>query len=244
MVLFAIIRSRCGWDLRWRSDSAPPSGGDRQEERPRQYGRRARLEFTTFRQAEAGADRRYAPLRSQHNNGVKSRIVEDAHADADGRRAALVCRTQAGGCRRGQSWRGHAHLGATRAQRQPAGPRLCRQGRQAWRFRRHWPAQQQRLFRNDLCGMEVRCDTDVADLAAAARRGRRGAGYPQAFTGGRRPARLECAQFAARQFRAGRLFGRTLEQPGGALLESHDQRRLDRTAEGNPRSSAGGDGYR
>ena len=31
MVLFAIIRSRCGWDLRWRSDSAPPSGGNLSE---------------------------------------------------------------------------------------------------------------------------------------------------------------------------------------------------------------------
>lgn len=31
MVLFAIIRSRCGWDLRWRGDSAPPSDGNLSE---------------------------------------------------------------------------------------------------------------------------------------------------------------------------------------------------------------------
>ena len=35
-----------------------------------------------------------------------------------------------------------------------------------------------------------------------------------------------------------------LEQPGGALLEGDDQRRLDRTAEGDPRSPARGDRYR
>ena len=132
-------------------------------------------------------------------------------------------------------------LGAARAQRQPPRPRFCGQGRQARRFRRHWPTQQQHLFRNHLCGMEVWCDTDLADLAVAARRGRRRARNSQAFARGRRPARLECAQFGAGQFHAGRFFGRTFDEPGRALLEGDDQRRLDRTAEGDPRSPARGD---
>ena len=65
---------------------------------------------------------------------------------------------------------------------------------------------------------------------------------PSLVVGGE--ARLECAQFAAGRFRAGRFFGRTAEQSGGALLEGDDQRRLDRTAQGDPRSSAGGDRHR
>ena len=135
-------------------------------------------------------------------------------------------------------------LGATRAQRQPPRACLCRQGRQARRFRRHRAAQQQCVFRDHLCGVEMRRDADVADLAAAARRGRRRARYPQAVAGGRRPARLERAQFAAGRFRAGGRVRRTAEQSGGALLEGHDQRRLDRSAESDPRSPAGGDRYR
>ena len=123
-------------------------------------------------------------------------------------------------------------------------PRLCGQGRQAGRFRRHRAAQQQRVFRDHLCGVEMRRDADVADLAVAARRGRRGAGDSQAFAGGRRPAGLECAEFAAGRFRAGGFFGRTDRQPGGALLEGDDLRRLDRAAEGDPRSSARRDRYR
>ena len=40
-------------------------------------------------------------------------------------------------------------------------------------------------------------------------------------------------------FRAGRRFRRTADQPGGALLEGDDQRRLDRPAQSDPRSRAG-----
>ena len=168
----------------------------------------------------------------------------NAHAHSHRRRAALVCRTQTEGHDRDQPRRRHADLGATRAQRQPPRPRLCRQGRQARRFRRHRAAQQQCVFRDHLCGVEMRRDADVADLAAAARRGRRRARYPQAVAGGRRPARLECAEFAARRFRAGRRFRRAGQQSGGALLEGDDQRRLDRAAESDPRSPAGGGRYR
>ena len=90
----------------------------------------------------------------------------------------------------------------------------------------------------------MRRDADIADLAAAAWRGRRRARHPQTVTGGRRPARLERAEFAAGRFRAGRLFGRTCEQSGGALLEGDDQRRLDRPAESDPRSQARRGRYR
>src|ERR1700730_5817333 len=68
--------------------------------------------------------------------------------------------------------------------------------------------------------------------------------------GGRRRGRLKCAEFSPCQFRAGSLFGRTGQQSGGALLEGDDLWRLDRAAEGNPRSSSsggrhdGGDGAR
>ena len=62
--------------------------------------------------------------------------------------------------------------------------------------------------------------------------------------GGRRPARLECAEFAARRFRAGRLFRRAGQQSGGALLEGDDIRRLDRASESDPRSPACRDRYR
>ena len=41
---------------------------------------------------------------------------------------------------------------------------------------------------------------------------------------------------AAGRFRAGRHVRRTAGEPGGALLEGDDLRRLDRTAEGDPRS--------
>ena len=92
------------------------------------------------------------------------------------------------------------HLGAARAQRQPPRAGLCRQGRQARRFRRHRATQQQCVFRDHFCGVEMRRDTDVVDLAAAARRGRRRAGYPQAVAGGRRPGRLERAELAAADF--------------------------------------------
>ena len=69
------------------------------------------------------------------------------------------------------------------------------------------------VFRDHLCGVEMRRDADIADLAAAARRGRRGARHPQAVAGGRRPARLECAEFAARRFRARRRVRRTGDNP-------------------------------
>ena len=65
---------------------------------------------------------------------------------------------------------------------------------------------------------------------------------PSLVVGGE--ARLERAQFAAGRFRARRLFRRTAGQPDSALLEGHDQWRLDRTTQGNPRSSAGRDRYR
>ena len=145
---------------------------------------------------------------------------------------------------RGQSRRRCHHLGATRAQRQPPRPRLRRQGRQARRFRRHRAAQQQCVFRDHFCGVEMRRDADVADLAVAARRGCRRARYPQAVARGRRPAGLERAEFAAGRFRARRRVGRTAEQSGGALLEGDDQRRLDRAAEGDPRSQARRGRYR
>ena len=135
-------------------------------------------------------------------------------------------------------------MGAARARRQSPRAGLLRQGRQARRLCRHRSAQRQRVLRDHVCGVEVRSDADVAVLAAAARRSRRGARHSQAVAGGRRRGRLECAEFAAGGFRAGRLFGRTARQAGGALLESHDQRRLDRAAEGDPRSSAGGDRHR
>ena len=45
-------------------------------------------------------------------------------------------------------------------------------------------------------------------------------------------------------FVPGRLVRRTDGQSGGALLEGHDQRRLDRAAESDPRSPARGDRYR
>ncbi len=47
----------------------------------------------------------------------------------------------------------------------------------------------------------------------AARRGRRRARHSQAVAGGRWPARLECAEFTARRFRARGHVGRTGEQP-------------------------------
>ena len=121
---------------------------------------------------------------------------------------------------------------------------LCRQGRQARRFRRHRAAQQQCVFRDHLCGVEMRRDADIADLAAAARRGCRRARHSQAVAGGRRPARLERAEFTAGGFRAGRLFRRADQQSGGALLEGDDQWRLDRAAQGDPRSPARRDRYR
>jgi acyl-CoA synthetase (AMP-forming)/AMP-acid ligase II len=58
------------------------------------------------------------------------------------------------------------------------------------------------FFRDHFCGVDVRRDADVVDLAAAARRSRRRARYPQAVAGGRWPARLERPQLAARRFRA------------------------------------------
>ncbi len=96
----------------------------------------------------------------------------------------------------------------------------------------------------------MRRDADLAVVAAAARRGRRGARNSKTRVGGRWRGRLECAEFSPCQFRAGRLFGRTGQQSGGALLEGDDLWRLDRAAEGNPRSSSsggrhdGGDGAR
>ena len=141
------------------------------------------------------------PPRPKHKSGINA-PTETPHAHSHRRRAALVCRTETEGHHRGQSRRRCHHLGAARAQRQPPRARLCRQGRQARRFRRHRAAQQQCVFRDHLCGVEMRRDADVADLAAAARRGRRRARHPQAVAGGRRPAGLERAQFAAGRFRA------------------------------------------
>ncbi len=66
----------------------------------------------------------------------------------------------------------------------------------------------------------------------------------EARAGGRRRGRLERAEPPAGGFRAGRIFGRAARSAGGALLESHDQRRLDRPAESDPRSSAGRDRHR
>src|SRR6266851_3071970 len=171
---------------------------------------------------------------------LKSLTTGGLHVDPNSRRAALVCRTQAEGCGCDQPWRRHADLGAARARRQPPRPGLCRKRRETGRFRRHRPAQQQCFFRNHLCGVEVWRDADLAVLAAAARRSCRGARDSQTRLGGRRRSRLERAQFAARRFRAGRFFRRTAEQPRGALLEGDDVRRLDRTAQGNPRSRARG----
>ena len=148
------------------------------------------------------------PPRQNHKSGINA-PTETPHAHSHRRRAALVCRTETKGHDRGQPRRRCAHLGAARAQRQPPRARLRRQGRQARRFRRHRAAQQQRVFRDHFCGVEMRRDADVADLAVAARRGRRRARHPQAVAGGRRPARLECAEFTAGRFRAGRRFGRT-----------------------------------
>jgi hypothetical protein len=68
------------------------------------------------------------------------------------------------------------------------------------------------------------------------RRSRRGAGDSQTGFGGRWRGRLECAEFSAGRFRAGRHVRRTAGEPGGALLEGDDLGRLDRTAEGDPRS--------
>ena len=180
----------------------------------------------------------------EHKSGIKTPRTETPHAHPHRRRAALVCRTQTEGHHRDQSRRRCADLGAARAQRQSPRARLCRQGRQARRFRRHRAAQQQRVFRDHLCGVEMRRDADVADLAAAARRGGRRARHSQAVAGGRWPAGLERAEFAAGRFRARRRVGRTHQQPGGALLEGDDQRRLDRAAKGDPRSPARRDRYR
>ena len=92
------------------------------------------------------------------------------------------------------------------------------------------------FFETTLCGVEMRRDADVADLAAAARRGRRRARHSQTVAGGRRRSRLERAEFAAGRFRAGRLFRRTAEQSGGALLEGDLQRRIHGPAESDRRS--------
>ena len=50
-------------------------------------------------------------------------------------------------------------------------------------------------------------------MAAAARRGRRRAGDSQTLAGGRRPSRLECAEFAAGRFHAGGFSDEPLSSP-------------------------------
>ena len=169
----------------------------------------------------------------------------NAHAHSHRRRAALVCRTQTEGHDRGQPRRRCHHLGAARAQRQPPRARLCRQGRQARRFRRDRPAQQQCVLRDHLCGVEMRRDADVADLAAAARRGCRRARHSEArrWWSAARPTgtrRIRCRpDFVPEGFS-----DEPIDQPGGAVLEGDDQRRLDRAAEGDPRSPARRDRHR
>jgi hypothetical protein len=90
----------------------------------------------------------------------------------------------------------------------------------------------------------MRGDADLAVMAAAARRSRCRTRYPEAGAGGRRRGRLERAEPPACGFRAGGILGRTADAAGGALLERHDQRWLDRPAESDPRSPAGGDRHR
>ncbi len=137
------------------------------------------------------------------------------------------------------------HLGATRAQRQPPRAGLCREGRQARRFRRHRAAQQQCAFRDHLCGVEMRRDADVADLAGcrAARPPRCSTFSSRRLVVGGQPD-WNAPNSLPADFVPDGLSGRTGRQSGGALLEGDDQRRLDRAAEGDPRSPARRDRYR
>src|ERR1700732_3937354 len=115
----------------------------------------------------------------------KSRLTGGLHADSDRRPAALVCRAQAEGRGCGQPWCRYAELGAARARRQPARAGVCGEGRKTRGFRRDRAAQQQCLLRDNFCGVEVRRDAALAVVAAAARRGRRGARNSKTRVGGR-----------------------------------------------------------
>ncbi len=176
-----------------------------------------------------------------HSRAASRRLSNgNADVDSDGRRAALVRRTNAEEHRCGQPWRGHADLGAAGARRQRPRPRLCRQGRQARRFRRHRPAQQQRVLRDHAlrCG---NCGATPTSLSWRLPRGEAAAVLdilkPALVVGGE--ADWNAPNSVPANFAPEGLSDEPLQQPGGALLEGDDQRRLDRTAQGDPRSSAG-----
>ena len=100
------------------------------------------------------------------------------------------------------------------------------------------------FFETSFRDLETRRDADLAVAGACP------AAKPRRCSTSSSPlwwsaaSRLECARSVPAGFRAGRRFGRAARPPDGAVLEGDDQRRLDRPAEGHPRSSAGGDRHR
>ncbi len=115
-------------------------------------------------------------------------------------------------------------------------------GRQARRLRRDRAAQQQRILREPAFAV-WKCGATPTSLSRRLPRGEAAAVLEilQTLAGGRRRGRLECAELAAGEFRAGGIFRGAARCAGRALLEGDDERRLDRTAEGDPRSQPGRD---